>query len=225
MMQLEDVASALGPLLSDVIFVGGSTTTLLVDEAAHHGVRYTEDVDVIVDVATQIEYQKIGKQLRKLGFKEDVESGVICRWLYKGKAGEITLDVMPTDEKILGFSNRWYKGAISTATKIKLSSGTIIRVVTPPYFIATKFEAFSGRGKGDYAASHDLEDIIFVLENRERIIFELKESSEELKRYFADQAAMLLDDDDFLNVLPGLMNSPGSPNVVENNLNIMKSWA
>lgn len=97
--------------------------------------------------------------------------------------------------------------------------------MTPPYFIATKFEAFAGRGKRDYAASHDLEDIIFVLENRDKIIFELMESDEKLKRYFAEQASLLLNDDDFLNVLPGLMDNPGSPNVVENNLNIMKSWA
>lgn len=224
MMQLEEVASALSPLLPDVTFVGGSTTVLLVEEAAQHGVRYTKDVDVIVDVTTQVEYQKIGKQLRKFGFREDVQSGVICRWLYKGKTGEITLDVMPTDEKILGFSNRWYKDAIATATKVSLPSGTTIRLVTPAYFIATKLEAFAGRGKGDYAASHDLEDIVFVLENRNRIIFELMESTEVLKRYFAEQATLLLNDGDFLNVLPGLMNNPGSPNVVEHSLNIMKSW-
>lgn len=68
LMQLEEVASALGELLPHVTFVGGSTTVLLVDEVAHHGVRYTEDVDVIVDVATQLEYQKLGKNYGSLVF-------------------------------------------------------------------------------------------------------------------------------------------------------------
>ena len=52
LMQLEAVASALADLLPKVTFVGGCTTVLLVDEAAHFGVRKTDDVDVIVDIAT-----------------------------------------------------------------------------------------------------------------------------------------------------------------------------
>ncbi len=70
-MQLEAVATALGPLLPDVVFVGGSTMVLLVDEAAHFGVRRTDDVDVIIDAATLAEYHGISTQLRELGFRED----------------------------------------------------------------------------------------------------------------------------------------------------------
>jgi hypothetical protein len=130
---------------------------------------------------------------------------------------------MPIDEKILGFSNRWYKEAINDASEITLPSGIGIRIVSPAYFLATKFEAFAGRGKGDYF-SHDLEDIVFVLENRKKLIVELMSSSEALKQYFSQQAALLLNDD-FLNVLPGLLNNPNSARAVENSLNIMKSWA
>lgn len=221
LMQLEEVASALEDLLPEVTFVGGSTTVLLVEEAAYFGIRKTEDVDVIIDVTSLVEYQKIGKELRKLGFREDID-GPICRWIFDSKVGRITLDVMPTDEKILGFSNRWYRDAIDTASEVSLPSGTVIRVVTPTYFVATKFEAFAGRGDGDYF-SHDLEDIIFVMENRNRLIVELMDSPEELKRYFAEQATLLLNDE-FLNVLPGLLNNPNSTSGVENSLNIMKSW-
>lgn len=221
LMQLEAVASALGDLLPHVTFVGGSTTVLLVDAAAHHGVRKTDDVDVIIDVATKVEYYKFSQRLRDHGFREDPD-GPICRWLFNTQAGRVKLDVMPIDETVLGFSNRWYGDAIKYALETSLPSGIVIRVVSPAYFLATKFEAFASRGKGDYF-SHDLEDIVFVLENRERFIFELMDCPAELKQYFSEQAAMLLNDD-FLNVLPGLMNNPGSPNVVVNNLNIMKSW-
>jgi len=95
-------------------------------------------------------------------------------------------------------------------------------VISPDYFIATKFEAFAGRGNGDYF-SHDLEDIVFVMENRARLIIELSESALALKQYFSIQAEMLLNDD-FLNVLPGLLNNPDSARAIENSLNIMKSW-
>ncbi len=221
LLQLEAVASALGDLLPHVTFVGGSTTVLLVDEAAHHGVRKTDDVDVIVDVATQVEYYRFSERLRNLGFREDAD-GPICRWLFGTETGRVKLDVMPISEKILGFSNRWYKEAIREAFEVSLPSGITIRVVSPVYFLATKFEAFIGRGKGNYF-SHDLEDIVFVLENRERFIFELMDCPGELKQYFSRQADLLLNDD-FLNVLPGLLNNPDSSRAVINSFNIMKSW-
>ncbi|MES9970159.1 MAG: nucleotidyl transferase AbiEii/AbiGii toxin family protein [Candidatus Thiodiazotropha sp.] len=219
--QLITVARALGDLLPHVTFVGGSTTLLLVDESAHFGVRQTDDIDVIVDVTTLVEYQKFSQELRKLGFRED-RDGPICRWLLDSTMGQLKLDVMPVDEKILGFSNRWYKAAINEADESTLPDGTTIRVVSPEYFIATKFEAFTGRGKGDFF-SHDLEDIVFVMENRSRLIHELMDSPDILKHYFADKAGMLLNDD-FLNVLPGLLNNPDSVKTVENSLNIMRSW-
>lgn len=158
LMQLEAVASSLKNLLPSVTFVGGSTTVLFVDDAAHHGIRKTEDVDVIVDVATLAEYHNFSQKLRDLGFREDTE-GPVCRWLIDASIGRVKLDVMPVDEEILGFSNRWYKAAIKHSNEVTLPSGIKIRVVSPTYFMATKFEAFAGRGKGDFF-SHDLEDIV-----------------------------------------------------------------
>ncbi|MFO7529538.1 MAG: nucleotidyl transferase AbiEii/AbiGii toxin family protein [Marinobacter sp.] len=222
LMQLEAVAEALGDLLPKVTFVGGSTTVLLVDEAAHYGVRKTDDVDVIIDVATLVEYHKFSKNLRVHGFREDID-GPNCRWLFDSKVGGIKLDVMPTDERVLGYSNRWYKAAIDEATNVTLPSGLEIRVVSPAYFMATKFEAFAGRGKGNFF-SHDLEDIVFIMENRSGLIMELIGCDEGLKRYFAERAASLLNND-FLNVLPGLLNNPDSARAVENSLKIMKSWS
>ena len=64
--------------------------------------------------------------------------------------------VMPLDEKILGFSNRWYRPAMKSAVERKLEPGLSIRVVNSAYFCATKLEAFASRGKGDYMAGHDL---------------------------------------------------------------------
>ena len=208
-------------LLPQVTFVGGSTTVLLVDEAAHFGIRKTDDVDVIIDVTTLVEYQRFSRRLRDLGFRED-KDGPICRWLVDTDIGTTTLDIMPVDEKILGFSNRWYKTAIKEASEVVLPAGTSIRLISPAYFLATKFEAFVGRGQGDYF-SHDLEDIVFVMENRTGMLDELMGCPRVLKGYLAQQAETLLNDD-FLNVLPGLLNHPDSARAVENDLLIMSPW-
>ena len=39
----------------------------------------------------------------------------ICRSRYEN----FTIDVMPTDERILGFSNHWYRPAISSAQDVR----------------------------------------------------------------------------------------------------------
>lgn len=50
--------------------------------------------------------------------------------------------VMPTDERILGFSNRWCAEAVRTAAPVVLPSGVEIRVICAPEFLGTKLEAF-----------------------------------------------------------------------------------
>lgn len=120
-------------MLDDVTFVGGSTTALLVEESAHYGVRETNDVDVIVSVTTRNEYYTFAEKLKEHGFKEDID-GPICRWKIVTEEGLSKLDVMPTEESIIGFSNRWYEEAIKHASKISLPSSTEIRVVSPEYF-------------------------------------------------------------------------------------------
>ncbi len=219
---LETIATALGDPLPKVTFVGGSTTVLLVDEVGRYGVRKTEDVDVIIDVVSLVEYQRISERLRNLGFREDV-NGPICRWLIDTDIGNLKLDVMPTDERILGFSNRWYRAAIDHSMNVSLSNGVVIQVVSPAYFLATKFEAFAGRGDGDFF-SHDLEDIVFVMENRSGLIDELSECPHELQFYLSAQAQLLLCDD-FLNVLPGLLNNPKAASKLEHELRDMAGWS
>jgi len=80
--------------------------------------------------------------------------------------------VMPTTAELLGFGNRWYAAALHHAQERKLGRLSI-RVVSAPYFLATKLEAFDGRGKGDYQASHDLEDLVAVIDGRPEAVEEV----------------------------------------------------
>ena len=216
--QLKSIALALDDLLIEVTFVGGCTTALLVDAFAFFGVRQTDDVDVIVNITTYVGYQHFSEQLRERGFIEDVE-GPTCRWLWRDELGTIRLDVMPIDESALGFSNCWYPEAIENSTSVELDTNIEISVVAPVFFLATKFEAFIGRGNGDYF-SHDLEDIVFVLENRSNILREVLDASLDVKEYLASKATELLNDD-FLNVLPGILNNADSASEIENMLGII----
>src|SRR3954452_6064608 len=96
---LELAGAALDDLLDEVVFVGGATVELWITDPAAPAPRPTKDVDVIVEVASRARFHQFEERLRRHGFREDTESGVICRW----HQGELVLDVMPTDASILGF--------------------------------------------------------------------------------------------------------------------------
>jgi hypothetical protein len=113
-----EAARLLKPLLGELVFVGGSTTALLITDKAAADVRPTYDVDAIAEIGSYAEYADFSERLRKCGFTEDAGEGApICRWRQK----KTILDVMPLDEKILGFSNRWYKPAMDTSVPAKCS--------------------------------------------------------------------------------------------------------
>ena len=153
---LEAAADALGDLLGEVVFVGGATLGLWITDPAAPEPRPTKDVDLIVEVASRGDFHEFEARLRARGLREDVLSGVICRWRH----GELVLDVMPTDASILGFANRWQALAVPHAIERELPSGKRISAVSPPFLVATKLEAFAGRGREDYFGSRDFADVV-----------------------------------------------------------------
>lgn len=196
---LEFIATKLGKLCDEVVFLGGCTTSLFMTEKNSHDVRHTLDVDCIVDVISLIEFHRIEKQLRSLGFKQSLLEDVICRWHYD----DVILDVMPTNEEILGFGNRWYKDAIQYANTHSLTETRSIKVVTAPHFLATKFEAFKSRGKMDFYASSDFEDIIAVLDCRIEIVDEIQKSNNDIKNYLIDSLSSIYKSRSFSGAIPG----------------------
>lgn len=203
---LELAVAYLGPLADEMVFLGGCATGLLVTDPAAPPVRATVDVDVIVEVASLVAYHDLGDRLRDQGFREDTsDDAPLCRWIRH----QLRLDVMPTSEQILGFANPWYAEALRTAQPVALPSGQHIRLVSAPCFAATKLAAFTGRGQGDYLASHDMEDLVAVLDGRPELAREVAQSTQELRRDLARQFAGLLEDNAFRAALPGHL--PGDP--------------
>lgn len=203
------MARALGDLRERFVFVGGCATALLITDKAAAPVRATYDVDVIVAIVTQQEYRKLGKPLRERGFAQTAEEGEpIYRWTYAG----MKLDVMPVEKEVLGFSNPWYAAAMQEAQLMELVGGVSIRLVTPVHFVATKLVAFEDRGHGDYLESHDLQDVLSVVDGRPELVREFAGAEKTLREYVAGVFAKLTADDGFLNALPGLIldGSPGT---------------
>src|SRR5688572_29947427 len=203
----ESVVRLLTPILDQVVFVGGSTTGLLLTDAAAAGIRPTKDVDTIVNATSYAEYEALSERLKALGLAEDTTEGApLCRWRYK----DIVIDVMPIDAKALGFTNRWYRAAVESADTMTIADQTI-RMVKPVYFVATKLEAFHGRGADDVTLSHDLEDIIAVIDGRAELVSEIANASADVRAYIVSEIRGLMSDDDFREAIPGfLLPDPAS---------------
>ncbi len=192
----------LGELTAEMVFVGGCTTGLFITDKGAAEVRATDDADAIIEVTSYAEYNIFAEKLKKIDFREDTREGApTCRWVKE----ETVLDVMPLDEKVLGFTNRWYKPAIEAAKEHEILPGMTIKVISSPYFCATKLEAFDGRGADDYLASHDLEDIITVIDGRAEIIEEISRAPEDVRDYISGKIRGLLNTRQFLDALPGYL--------------------
>ena len=197
---VEKIAAALGDLRESVVFLGGATVPLLVTDLGASLPRPTADVDMAVDVSTQAEFARFEKRLRDRGFSPDPD-GPMGRYCI----GPLKADFTPASRAILGFTNKWYALALTSASRFVLPSGTEIRLASAPVLVATKFEAFKDRGHGDLRASHDLEDIVSLVDGRPELVSEIRGSSPELRDYLAGEFASLLAQPAIEEIVEGLL--------------------
>lgn len=186
---LERAAELLARLPDAVVFLGGATIELWATDEAAPDFRPTEDVDVVVEVATLGAYYRFEDRLREIGFSNDEEDGVICRFRHRDP--ELVLDAMPPDTSILGFDNRWQAVALPHAITRTLPSGRGIAVISPPYLLATKLEAFRSRGDGDLFGSRDFEDVVLLVDSRVELVKEVSRGEPDLRDFVASQFADL----------------------------------
>lgn len=216
------VAEALGDLCEQVVFVGGAVAGLLVTDPMAEGVRATRDVDAVIEAA-RANFHRIEEQVAARGFSRDMDSPVICRWIHRESG--VLFDLMPVDAGVLGFSNRWYRYTVNSSERIDLGGGVAIRLASAVAFVAAKLEAFADRGAGDMLASHDLEDVLNIVDGREELAGELAHAPSLLKQTVGAAFATLLVHPDFTNVLPGLIAEPERAGIVQERLRGMAAWA
>jgi hypothetical protein len=94
--------------------------------------------------------------------------------------------------------------------------------LTAPVFLATKWEAFRGRGAGDYLGSHDVEDIVTVVAGRRTIVEETAAAPADVRRWIAEAAGAMLASVDgeyaLIGALPDARRVPGLLEVVRERL-------
>jgi hypothetical protein len=193
------IARALGPERERVIFVGGTVTALYPLEGGSD-VRPTKDVDCVIDVATTHEYYEFVARLKGRGFQPCTdEKAPLCRLVY----ASIRVDVSATVDTSIGPTNRWYRDAVANAATYAVAADVEALAITPIYFVATKLEAFRGRGGGDFQASHDVEDALTVLAGLRPLRAEVGTSNVAvavaLRRELADLAKRAA----FIDAVPG----------------------
>lgn len=106
------VADRLDRLGIPYAFVGGSIVNLLHDHQELSSSRPTDDVDVIIELASSSRYSDIEAKLRVIGFSHDSREGAPkCGWVLDN----LTVDIMPTDGSTLGLNTAWFKEALATA--------------------------------------------------------------------------------------------------------------
>lgn len=189
--EIVSVAIALGELRPSVVFTGGSVVGLLITDPGAQEPRVTLDVDVYLHDADVLRYHAAEAALRRSGFTQKHDAPV-CRWF----KNELVVDLMADNEQVLGFTNRWYKLAAEHATRFEIGD-VDIRVISAPFFIATKLEAFDDprrENAGDLLASHDFEDIITVVDGRDSIVDELDTAPEPVRGHLRERIRQLLAD-------------------------------
>jgi len=158
---IKRVASALGELNDAVIYVGGATVSLYINDPAAADVRPTKDIDISLQILTIPQLEEIRQQLVAKGFKQSAELGVICRF----KLDDILVDVMSTQAVGWAPANPWFADGFDQREGIYIDDMPI-QIMPLAYFLASKFSAFADRGGSDPRYSQDFEDITYILDNR-----------------------------------------------------------
>jgi len=213
--RIASVAGDVEPLLDEFVFAGGGVTSLLVTDPTAVPVPVTDDVDVVVEVATRVEYERINERLRALGLRHDTsEDAPICRWITP--TDRLRLDVMPSEEGVLGFSNPWFDFVLATARRREFANGPTVRLASPVGQLAMKLAAYQDRGADDPLTSRDLEDVVVLVAGRPEIVEEVTDAPPEVRSWVTDVIGNLLDVDETDYVLEGtLLDASRVPGFVE----------
>ncbi|MBK8966450.1 MAG: nucleotidyl transferase AbiEii/AbiGii toxin family protein [Lewinellaceae bacterium] len=193
------IAKALGELNREVVFVGGAMVSLYIDDPAAEDIRPTKDIDLAFQITTASQLEALRQALTEKGFQEQADSAVICRFAFE----ELLVDVMSTQAVGWAPGNRWFQRGFNKAITVHLDD-IAVEVLTLPYFLASKMDAFFDRGMKDLYASSDLEDIVYLFNYTSDIAEQILSAADgELRSYLIESIRKMLEDDQILSALPG----------------------
>ena len=206
------VAEGLQQYREQVVFVGGAVISLYTDDPAADEIRPTKDIDFTINIVDIGVFHKTIKELETLGFQPDPFGTSICSYSYK----KYPVDIIPAEDNAFGSTNRWYKIGFEDLWKVNAKDQEIY-ILSAPCFLATKFEAFNSRGK-DYRTSHDIEDIIYIIDNRTTIVDEITKCDERILEFIKSEFQKIIDKD----LLGELLMTHIHPLIIDERIEIVK---
>ncbi|MES2837807.1 MAG: nucleotidyl transferase AbiEii/AbiGii toxin family protein [Bacteroidota bacterium] len=186
---IKRIAKALGELNNNVIYVGGAVVSIYANDPAADDVRPTKDIDISLSVASISELEKVRLDLISKGFKQTADEDVICRFKYE----DILVDVMNTKSIDWAPANSWFEKGYSSREKIKIEDFQI-QILSLPYFLATKFEAYNNRGKNNPITSSDFEDIGYIMDNRLDFVELIENANQNVKDFLIEEFQKIIND-------------------------------
>lgn len=192
------IATALGPLNERVVYVGGTVVSLYIDDPSADDVRPTKDLDLTMEIASLGELEALREELIRRGFIQTANDSVICRFRYE----DVLVDVMATEPIGWAPGNRWFAQGFGLGFTYSLDD-LEIRLLPLPYFLATKFDAFFDRGIHDLWASHDFEDIVYLLNHVSDIADQAVNSEITVMEYLMDCSKRILESSQLQEAIVG----------------------
>lgn len=183
-----NVARGLGDLNKKAVYVGGVVVSLYANDPAAPDVRPTDDVDITLEITSVGKLEALRQSLEEKGFRQSEQDDVICRFRYRG----IKVDIMGIREVGWAPANAWFEPGFDHLQELDID-GISIKILSLPYFLASKIAAFHGRAK-DPRTSHDWEDITYILDNRKELAEELLAAPEEVLEFLTGEFKNMLDD-------------------------------
>lgn len=187
----------------DPVFTGGGIVGLLITDPAAPPPSRTKDIDLVLEIANYAEFAGMEESLRIAGFTQPgwLDNAPIVAWQWKG----VRVDFLPHLPMEFMQSNRWFPYLVDEAERVEVTKGNHAWLASAPCFLATKFEAFYSRGKGDYIMSKDIEDILAVIDGRVETLEEILICSHEVRGFVAQSCRRLLTEPGFMDCLPQLV--------------------
>jgi len=171
---------------------------LYIDDSGAEDIRPTKDIDLAFRIFTLNDLERLREQLNRRGFWEAVDSQVICRFQYE----DLWVDVRSVKPVGWAFGNRWFLLGFDHAINVRLDDIEIC-ILSLPFFLASKFDAFFERGIKDVYASTDLEDILYLIVHTSDFLDQVSLAPAEAKTYLAQFLHRILNKPEVLNAITG----------------------
>ena len=82
--KIHTIATGLGDLLDQVVFIGGAVAELYAFAPGASEIRITLDVDCVIEIRSRKAYYELEVILRSKGFSHDTSKDTpICRWILR----------------------------------------------------------------------------------------------------------------------------------------------